>query len=101
LDLLPDRILVARFPFLADAPVIAHASKHRIEDSQVPHPARSDSALSLQSAWRILVSRRRLVLSVILGSLALCLLSCLLAPPQYESHARPGLADDAGDYAPN
>src|SRR5258708_6670140 len=49
---------------------------------------RADSSESLQSAWHVLSRRRRLVFSIIVVSLLICLAYCLLAPPQYESRAR-------------
>src|SRR5260370_18496907 len=54
----------------------------------VPHPRRGDSSVSLGAAWRVLWRRRRLVGLVVAGSLLLCLLYCMLAPPQYESRVR-------------
>lgn len=44
--------------------------------------------MSLQSAWPVLSRRRRLVFSIVSGSLLICVIYCLLAPPQYESKAR-------------
>src|ERR1700688_4893262 len=73
------------FRSLADAPAIGRTVDSRIDSSPLPHPARADSSLSLKSAWLVLSRRRRLVLSVVAGSLLVCLLYCLLAPPQFEA----------------
>ncbi|MGB8261145.1 MAG: polysaccharide biosynthesis/export family protein [Terracidiphilus sp.] len=44
-----------------------------------------------QGLWRVLARRRRLVAMVVGGSLALCLLYCLIAPNQYEASAKVAL----------
>jgi polysaccharide export outer membrane protein len=87
-DLLPDESWWRGFRPLADAPAIGHAADSRIDSSPLPHPARADSSLSLKSAWHVLSRRRRLVISVVAGSLLACLLYCLLVAPQYEAKAR-------------
>lgn len=48
----------------------------------------SDALLSFRDLARLLVRRRRLVLSIEGGLLALCLLYCLFAPKKYEASAR-------------
>jgi polysaccharide export outer membrane protein len=73
---------------LGAASPIGHAADSRIDTSPLPQPARADSSLSLKSAWLVLSRRRSLVISVVAGSLLICLLYCLLAPPQYEARAR-------------
>ena len=84
---------MARFPFLADAPAIGHASESSIDASRLGLPRRADSALSLRAAARTVRLHHRLVLSVILSALLAGLLYCLIAPPQYESRARLALRE--------
>lgn len=53
-----------------------------------PNPLLLDATASLHDLFRLLVRRRRLLLSIEAGLLALCLLYCLIAPRKYEASAR-------------
>ncbi|KAA6464690.1 hypothetical protein DYQ86_01630 [Acidobacteria bacterium AB60] len=73
---------------LADAAALEHPAEHLTTGVLPQPPSRHDVNLSLRAAWRVLVSRRGLVLSIVAGALAACLVYCALAPAQYESRAR-------------
>ncbi len=71
-----------------DAPAIGRVAGRRIEAVPLLQPVRSDSHVSLGAAGRLAFRRRRLIFAVIAGSLSVCLVYCLLAPPQYASKAK-------------
>jgi len=56
-----------------------------------PSAAIHNSSKSLPELWEVLVRRRRLIGSVVGGSLLACLLYCLIAPNQYEASAKVAL----------
>jgi polysaccharide export outer membrane protein len=53
--------------------------------------ASAGSHLTFSELWVVLVRRRRLIFSVVLGLLLACLLYCLIAPNQYEAGAKVAL----------
>ena len=54
-------------------------------------PENATGQHSLRDLWAVLKRRRRLIIGVVAGLLALCLLYCLVAPNQYEARARVAL----------
>ncbi|MDR3739034.1 MAG: Wzz/FepE/Etk N-terminal domain-containing protein, partial [Terracidiphilus sp.] len=73
---------------MADAPTVQTDLPHQSDVLSIVEVSRHGSSTSLRELWATLVRRRRLVVLIVAGLLAVCLLYCLIAPNQYEARAR-------------